>query len=65
MIAVAIIKPLTKEDGTHKDVDPEEGHEDNPTTSQWVMLKNDNDNDNDDNDDNNDKDDNDDSNERQ
>ena len=40
MLAVAAIEPLTGEDGTYGDVDPEEGHEDNPTTSRWVMLKN-------------------------
>ena len=40
MLAVAIIEPLTEEDGTLEDVDPEKGHEDNPTKSRWVMLKN-------------------------
>ena len=40
MLAVVAIEPLTGEDGTYGDVDPEEGHEDNPTTSRWVMLKN-------------------------
>ena len=40
MLAVAVIEPLTGEDGTYGDVDPEEGHEDNPITSRWVMLKN-------------------------
>ena len=29
MLAVAVIEPLTGEDGTLEDVDPEEGHEDN------------------------------------
>ena len=40
MLAVAVIEPLTEEDGTLEDVDPEKGHEDNPTKSRWVMLKN-------------------------
>ena len=40
MLAVAVIEPLTEEAGTYKDVDPEEGHEENPTKSRWVMLKN-------------------------
>ena len=38
LLAVAVIEPLTREDSTFEDVDPEEGHEDN--LSQWVMLKN-------------------------
>ena len=33
MLAVAVIEPLTEEDGTLEDVDPEKGHEDNPTKS--------------------------------
>ena len=40
MLAVAIIEPHTEEAGTYKDVDPEEDHEDSPTKSRWVMLKN-------------------------
>ena len=40
MLAVTVIEPLTEEDGTLEDVDPEKGHEDNPTKSRWVMLKN-------------------------
>ena len=40
MLAVAVIEPSTEEDGTIEDVDPVKGHEDNPNTSQWVMLKN-------------------------
>ena len=31
MLADAVIEPLTEEDGTLEDVDPEEGHEDNLT----------------------------------
>ena len=40
MLAVAVIEPLIDEAGTYKDVDPEKGHEENPVTSRWVMLKN-------------------------
>ena len=40
LLADAVNEPLTGEDGTYEDVDPEEGHEDNLTTSRWVMLKN-------------------------
>ena len=40
MLTDAVIAPLTEEDDTFEDVDPEEGHEDNPATSQWVMHKN-------------------------
>ena len=36
----AVIEPLTEEVGTHKDEDPEKGHEDNPTRSRWVIHKN-------------------------
>ena len=31
MLTDAVIAPLTEEDGTFEDVDPEEGHEDNLT----------------------------------
>ena len=40
MLTDAVIAPLTKEDDTFEDVDPEEGHEENPATSQWVTHKN-------------------------
>ena len=40
MLAAAVIEPPTEADGTIEDVDPVKGHEDNPNTSQWNMLKN-------------------------
>ena len=40
MLAVVAIEPLTREDGTYGDVDPEKGHEEYPLISRWVMLKN-------------------------
>ena len=40
MLTGAVIEPLSEEDDTIEDVAPEEGHEDNQATSQWVMHKN-------------------------
>ena len=40
MLTDAVKEPLIEEDDTLDNVDPEEGHEDNPATSQWVMHKN-------------------------
>ena len=40
MLAVVVIEPPVDEAGTYKDVDPEEGHEENPVISRWVMFKN-------------------------
>ena len=39
MLADAVIEPLTGENGTLEDVDPEEGHEDTYPLSRWVTLK--------------------------
>ena len=40
MLTDAVIEPLSEEDDTFEDADPEEDHEDSPTKSRWVMLKN-------------------------
>ena len=40
MLAVVVIEPPTDEAGTYKDVDPEEGHEEDPVKSRWVIFKN-------------------------